>query len=80
MVTTERKALYCWGEDLKVIRVMRFFPLGLYKKNRVYVTSLPYDLSELRHRTEEVTASIIPHLLTEVWERTGLEVGCVTYN
>lgn len=70
MVTTERKALYCWDEDLKVIRVMRFFPLGLYKKNRVYVTSLPYDLSELR--IEEVSASIYPHLLTEVWERTGL--------
>lgn len=44
-------------------------------KDLVYVTLQPNDLPELRYRTEEDIASIIPYLLTEMWEELVLKLN-----
>lgn len=45
---------------------MNFFSAWGFIKDRVYITTLPNDLPELRQKIQEAITSIIPDLLTKV--------------
>lgn len=42
---------YFWAEHLKAARAMWFFSLWSFVKDRVYISSIPNDLPELKSRT-----------------------------